>query len=262
MGHVALTRRGVRRRSAVLIAASAATAILGAIAITTSAGAASEREPGPGEPPAASGHGHVPGPRATGAHKVTICHATGSRTNPYVKITVDDDAIVREGHGGHGGPLFSPDLGVHEKWGDVIPPFDFGPDARYDGDNWSTEGRVLLGGDCKGGEDTDHNGPPGSKPDHPGNSKPPHTQPEHPQGPGTPGSTKPGNGHGGPKPSTTAPPSTAAAVKDASVTAPPTTAVSSSLPVTGVQAGGLVAVSMALLGSGIAVMVIRRRHTT
>jgi hypothetical protein len=46
-------------------------------------------------------------------HRVTICHATASNTNPYVTITVDVASIV--GDSGHGSS------GVNE--GDIIPAF-------------------------------------------------------------------------------------------------------------------------------------------
>src|SRR6478736_7203266 len=65
-------------------------------------------------------------PAAENEHKVTLCHATDSRTNPYVAITVDYHAVVQGGHGGHDGPRFSPDLAAGTKWGDIIPSFDFG----------------------------------------------------------------------------------------------------------------------------------------
>ena len=58
--------------------------------------------------------------------KVTLCHATASRTNPYVLITVDKNAILKKGHGSHTGGLY-PTKG----WGDIIPPFD-----DYPGLNW------------------------------------------------------------------------------------------------------------------------------
>ena len=58
-------------------------------------------------------------------HKVTICHATASATNPYVVITVDVASIV--GDSGHGSS------GVNE--GDVIPPFAM-DGYVYAGHNW------------------------------------------------------------------------------------------------------------------------------
>ncbi|MCA1679215.1 MAG: hypothetical protein LC777_09865, partial [Actinobacteria bacterium] len=38
-------------------------------------------------------------PAANAAEKVTICHATGSDTNPYVKVTISDSAV--EAHRRH-----------------------------------------------------------------------------------------------------------------------------------------------------------------
>lgn len=82
-------------------------------------------------------------------HKVTLCHATDSRTNPYVQITVDFDAVIHEGHGSHVGPVFSPDLPKHTKWGDIIPPFDFGGDAVFGGLNWDAVGQAVYGAGCE-----------------------------------------------------------------------------------------------------------------
>ena len=73
-----------------------------------------------------------------GEHKVTICHATDSRTNPYVIITVDVASILgTRGHDGHDGPVFHAGLAKHEKWGDVIPAFDYGDGYSYAGQNWN-----------------------------------------------------------------------------------------------------------------------------
>ena len=47
-------------------------------------------------------------------HTVEICHATASKTNPYVMITVDVASIV--GDSGHGSS------GMNE--GDIIPAFN------------------------------------------------------------------------------------------------------------------------------------------
>jgi hypothetical protein len=84
-------------------------------------------------------------------HKVTICHATASHTNPYVKITVDYHSITQGGHGGHEGPVFDPSLTT--KWGDIIPPFDLGEDATFPGANWD-EGQSILTNGCKVGPAT------------------------------------------------------------------------------------------------------------
>jgi hypothetical protein len=46
-------------------------------------------------------------------HKITICHATNSETNPYVVITIDIAAWNDEGGQGH-----SPEHHVNRKTGD------------------------------------------------------------------------------------------------------------------------------------------------
>lgn len=45
-------------------------------------------------------------------NKITICHATGSQTNPYVVITPDANGVI-SGHVNH------------QDSGDIIPPFDY-----------------------------------------------------------------------------------------------------------------------------------------
>lgn len=67
-------------------------------------------------------------------HKVTICHATASKTNPYVVITVDIASIV--GDSGHG------NSGVNE--GDIIPPFTM-DGYVYLGHNWDTQHYPAAG---------------------------------------------------------------------------------------------------------------------
>jgi hypothetical protein len=81
-------------------------------------------------------------------HKITLCHRTDSRTNPYVTESVDVASALFEGHDGHDGPVFSPDLPEHEKWGDIIPAFDFGPGEQYAGKNLSTAGQAILDAGC------------------------------------------------------------------------------------------------------------------
>lgn len=73
-------------------------------------------------------------------HKVTICHATSSAKNPYVRITVDVASIL--GPHGHNG---------HPK--DIIPPFNFGPGEVYAGKNW-IGGYVTWENGCNIPEET------------------------------------------------------------------------------------------------------------
>ena len=74
--------------------------------------------------------------------KVTICHRTNSRTNPYNQIAVAESSAV-EGHASHTGPAFSEDV---DDWGDVIPPITPG---LPDGLNWDAEGRAVLDNGCE-----------------------------------------------------------------------------------------------------------------
>src|SRR4051812_48130691 len=78
-------------------------------------------------------------PLVQGATKVTLCHATRSDKNPYVQISVDDDAIVKGGHGDH------PD--------DIIPPFDYvderGVAQHYPGKNWDATGQAIWKNGCQ-----------------------------------------------------------------------------------------------------------------
>jgi hypothetical protein len=79
-------------------------------------------------------------------HKVTLCHATDSASNPYELITVDYHGAI-DGHANHTGPLFSPETSS-QGWGDVIPPFDFGADGSFAGMNWTADGQALLANGC------------------------------------------------------------------------------------------------------------------
>lgn len=71
-------------------------------------------------------------------HKVTICHATASATNPYVVITVDIASIV--GYSGHG------HSGVNI--GDIIPPITVDGVVVYPGNNWDSAHQAILDNGC------------------------------------------------------------------------------------------------------------------
>lgn len=69
-------------------------------------------------------------------HKVTICHATGSQTNPYVVINVDiaSSGYLKAGHD------------LHDD--DIIPPYTYGT-FSYPGKNWTASGQTILANGCR-----------------------------------------------------------------------------------------------------------------
>jgi hypothetical protein len=69
---------------------------------------------------------------APGNMKVTICHATGSTTNPYVAIEVSASAVLN-GHGSHEG--------------DIIPPFT-NQGMTFLGLNWNAQGQAIWEAGC------------------------------------------------------------------------------------------------------------------
>ena len=71
-------------------------------------------------------------PTAPAEHKVTLCHATGSSTNPYVLITVDYHAL-KAGH-------------TADK-GDIIPPTTI-EGVTYSA-NWTAAGQAIFNNGCK-----------------------------------------------------------------------------------------------------------------
>jgi len=82
--------------------------------------------------------------------KVTICHRTASHTNPYVLITVDQNAVDGDLGNDHGrgdhymehlGPIGPIPVG---EWGDIIPPIA----GVHGGRNWTTEGQAILTNAC------------------------------------------------------------------------------------------------------------------
>lgn len=86
---------------------------------------------------------------------VTICHATGSATNPFSLITIDDNALPA--HFGHGDFLPAPDGSCTAPTAVPLTPetvetlFDFGPDVDASGG----DGGSARGGDGgRGGSGT------------------------------------------------------------------------------------------------------------
>jgi hypothetical protein len=89
-------------------------------------------------------------------HTVTYCHRRNSETNPYgpKPITTDKAAVFSKGHDGHTGPVFQPGMKADkDKWGDIIPPFDYvdnkGVTRHYDGMNWTAQGQAILENGCQ-----------------------------------------------------------------------------------------------------------------
>ena len=63
----------------------------------------------------------------SGPQKVTICHATASATNPYVRMTVDVASVIGDAGHGHSGL----------NTGDIIPPIS-AAGSLYAGNHWVT----------------------------------------------------------------------------------------------------------------------------
>jgi len=71
--------------------------------------------------------------------KVTICHATGSQTNPFVVITPNANGVV-SGHE------------AHQDSRDIIPPFDYndhGSTKHFAGQNFDANGQAIFDNGCK-----------------------------------------------------------------------------------------------------------------
>lgn len=165
---------------------------------------------------------------------VTICHRTNSNSNPYVKITVDDDAVDGKGgadhYGEHQGPVWNATLKAqHIKWGDIIPPVS----PHHEGLNWTEEGRAIYDNDCVAGTPE----PPTTT-----TTVPPTTTTEPPTPPTTePPVVEPPN-----EPPVINPPKN---VNRPPVVTPPAPQVDA-LPVTGSNTGWLVALGIFLIGVG------------
>jgi hypothetical protein len=86
--------------------------------------------------------------------KVTICHATGSNTNPYVQISPNANGVVA----GHA---------AHQDERDIIPQFqynDHGSNKHFPGQNWDTNGQATYNNGCKPCKPVSHNPAPAPAP--------------------------------------------------------------------------------------------------
>ena len=104
---------------------------------------------------ATAGGGNPGGPGPENK-KISLCHRTNAETNPYVNeggITPSKKGAIN-GHDGHTGPIFAAGMKAgHDKWGDIIPPFQWsdskGQVHAYAGLNWSAEGQAIFNAGCK-----------------------------------------------------------------------------------------------------------------
>ena len=86
--------------------------------------------------------------------KVRICHASSSKTNPYIsnEPAIANNGDLQGGHLNHTGPVFPA-----ADWGDIIPPYSYvdanGDTQVFPGYNWSPEGQAIWQNDCAPGLD-------------------------------------------------------------------------------------------------------------
>jgi hypothetical protein len=91
-------------------------------------------------PDAGSGGDKASSGKGKGHTPVTICHATESEKNPYVRITVDDDAVD-----GNGNNSADHNRDGHQDGEDIIPPGIWDADGR----NWNSHGQAIYNNDCE-----------------------------------------------------------------------------------------------------------------
>ncbi|WP_449278828.1 hypothetical protein [Leucobacter sp. GX24907] len=74
-------------------------------------------------------------------NKISICHATGSKKNPYNSITLNANGVINGHAGAH-----------HQNGRDIIPPFDYraqGQAKHFPGQNWDAAGQAIHSNGCK-----------------------------------------------------------------------------------------------------------------
>jgi uncharacterized repeat protein (TIGR01451 family) len=92
-------------------------------------------------------------------HTVPLCHANSDEKNPYILENPDISQVGylgdTSGHASHGndGVWYPGAKGDKFNWGDIIPPYDYKPDAEtpnfhYDGLNWTEEGQAIFNNGC------------------------------------------------------------------------------------------------------------------
>lgn len=89
---------------------------------------------------------------ATG-QSVTICHRTGSNSNPYVTESPSvqsngaTEGQLTGGHSNHLGPVWF--AGITGGWGDIIPPYFYAPTSySFPGLNWTAAGQAIYYSGC------------------------------------------------------------------------------------------------------------------
>lgn len=129
-------RRGRVLVGTLTLAATAAAGILAASAMPAFAGGGNGH-----------GGGKGGGNSNAGSH-VTICHRTGSHSNPYVQISPDVSGVFHGHYSQHNENAIFPNTAADGKWGDIIPPFTYRGTA-YAGLNWTDQGQAIWNNGCQ-----------------------------------------------------------------------------------------------------------------
>lgn len=90
---------------------------------------------------AVAGHG------STKSGHVTICHRTGSHSNPYVVISPSASGVYHGHYLEHNEHAVFPNTAGDGKWGDIIPPFQY-QGVTYSL-NWNADGQAIWSNGCR-----------------------------------------------------------------------------------------------------------------